>query len=363
MKNQITSRDYELLSAYLDNQLAAHERTRLETRLKLEPVLQREMNELGKTRSLLRSLPRIRAPRNYFVSAEAVVTAHATRPLFHLAPAYGIASAIATILLVLVIFGDKLLSSTSPVALAPASVAPTVVVEVVKEVELSAAPTSAPVEAAPMMMMEASEPITAPPPSANLKVAESGLVTPTTIYLDAMLPTSTPEALMSIMGEITITATVTCEEYHPAVGSQRFPLSSYCPTPTGSPSNFLQGTPAITLPITTTIETTSTAITATPTITPSPTSTPTPVPTEVYASLQDAAPGAGVEAPMMPAEAEQMMAESYPAPEPSEQAEKPGTPPNLDFIKYLVLAIELSLAAIAIIAGIIAIILRVRAGR
>ena len=37
--------------------------------------------------------------------------------------------------------------------------------------------------------------------------------------------------------------------------------------------------------------------------------------------------------------------------------------PNITFIHYLVLAAEISLAAIAIIAGLLAIILRVRTGR
>jgi len=46
-----------------------------------------------------------------------------------------------------------------------------------------------------------------------------------------------------------------------------------------------------------------------------------------------------------------------------ETAETPGNHPNFDFLQYLILTIELSLAAIAIIAGIIAILLRIRAGR
>ena len=69
MKNQITSRDIERLSAYLDNQLDGKERARLEERLIADRELRRELQELEKTRLLLRELPRLRAPRNFVNSS------------------------------------------------------------------------------------------------------------------------------------------------------------------------------------------------------------------------------------------------------------------------------------------------------
>ena len=81
MKNQMTSRDYELISAYLDNQLGNQERERLEARLKIDPVLQKELNELSQTRSLLHNMPKIRAPRNYYINAQSVSKTAESRPL------------------------------------------------------------------------------------------------------------------------------------------------------------------------------------------------------------------------------------------------------------------------------------------
>ena len=65
----------------------------------------------------------------------------------------GIVSAFATILLVLVIFGDTFLTSTTPVALAPAAPAESVAVQ--QEVQRSEASTSSPTEAQPLVMMQA----------------------------------------------------------------------------------------------------------------------------------------------------------------------------------------------------------------
>jgi anti-sigma factor RsiW len=93
MKNQITSRDYELISAYLDNQLGSQERVRLEARMKANPELQNEMHEISKTRLLIRSLPKIRAPRNYYINAQTGVKPARARQSLQLAPTFGIISA------------------------------------------------------------------------------------------------------------------------------------------------------------------------------------------------------------------------------------------------------------------------------
>lgn len=61
----VSDRDYELLSAYLDGGLAAVERQALERRLAAEPQLRDELAALRETVSLLHQLPPLKAPRNF----------------------------------------------------------------------------------------------------------------------------------------------------------------------------------------------------------------------------------------------------------------------------------------------------------
>ncbi|MBZ0277275.1 MAG: hypothetical protein K8I60_14095 [Anaerolineae bacterium] len=61
----VSDRDYELLSAYLDGGLAVAERQALERRLAAEPQLRDELAALRETVSLLHQLPPLKAPRNF----------------------------------------------------------------------------------------------------------------------------------------------------------------------------------------------------------------------------------------------------------------------------------------------------------
>lgn len=65
MRANLTTRDYEMLSAYIDGQLAPGEQRKLEERLHARPELQVALEELRRTRMLLRQAPRRRAPRNF----------------------------------------------------------------------------------------------------------------------------------------------------------------------------------------------------------------------------------------------------------------------------------------------------------
>src|SRR5512139_2036512 len=65
MRAQISNRDYEQISAYIDGQLAPGDQRKLEERLRARPELQEVLNELRQTRALLRMAPRRRAPRNF----------------------------------------------------------------------------------------------------------------------------------------------------------------------------------------------------------------------------------------------------------------------------------------------------------
>lgn len=102
MRAQITSHDYEQLSAYIDGQLTDSDRRRLEERLHAQPDLQQALDELTRTRALLRTAPRRRAPRN-FTLTPAMVGSTPTRRFnnfLNLVPALSFASALAAIALV-----------------------------------------------------------------------------------------------------------------------------------------------------------------------------------------------------------------------------------------------------------------------
>jgi len=62
---KLTERDYELLSAYLDDMLDAGERSALEERLRQEPTLQAELEALRNVIALVKQLPTRQAPRNF----------------------------------------------------------------------------------------------------------------------------------------------------------------------------------------------------------------------------------------------------------------------------------------------------------
>lgn len=361
MKNQITSRDYELISAYLDNQLNEKDRALFETRLKMDPELRNELHEISKTRLLVQSLPKLRAPRNYYVNATPVQI----RPSLRLAPIFGIVSAIASVLLALVIFGSTFLKSSSQVAMAPALPAANDTTVVQQEVQRSAVTPLPPTEAAPVVLMGAPLSASPTPNIGALKVGQTENATPTTIYLFAYPPASTTENSITLNEEQNEISRIQCEEYY---GSGEYPTltSQYdCPTPT--PSNTISSyldilsSPSPT-PTTTPTPAITPTTTPTPTSSPTPTASPTPTPPVVPPSIQNIVPtgeaisSTGITSP------NQVVGAGNPTPPEQEKTVTPSTSPNLSFLNYLLLTVEISLAAIAIIAGIAAIIIRVRAG-
>jgi hypothetical protein len=106
MKGQISTRDYELLSASLDGQLSPREAARLQARLHSSPELRLALEDLQKTRMLLRSLPAPRRRRSFVLSPQMVAARPARFP--RLFPAFSLASALSSLLLVLVLLGDFL---------------------------------------------------------------------------------------------------------------------------------------------------------------------------------------------------------------------------------------------------------------
>jgi len=112
--------DWEILSAYLDGQLSSREMDKVRQRLEAQPDLQRALDELQRTRAVLRAAPRRRAPRNFTLSPAMVPQ---RRRWLSLTPVFSFASALAVVLLV-VSFAFTLLPglnpTSQPLAAAPA---------------------------------------------------------------------------------------------------------------------------------------------------------------------------------------------------------------------------------------------------
>lgn len=125
MNAQITPRDLELLSAYLDGQLNEKERARVDARLQKDEAYRKELETLDHTRTLLRSLSPRRAPRNFTLSAQTAEQLKPSRSLIHWVPALRVTAALASFLLIVTFAGELLFGrpvSTMPAAMeAPAA--------------------------------------------------------------------------------------------------------------------------------------------------------------------------------------------------------------------------------------------------
>jgi anti-sigma factor RsiW len=101
MNPRLNPRDFEALSAYVDGALDARQHAALEARLKAEPALTQALRQLQSTRALLRRAPQRKAPRNFTLTRQ--MAGEHQRGF-----SYGFASAVATLLLVVVTAGDLL---------------------------------------------------------------------------------------------------------------------------------------------------------------------------------------------------------------------------------------------------------------
>jgi hypothetical protein len=105
MREQLSSKDWQRLSAYLDDQLTTRERNQVEQALRARPDYRQALMELRQNREMLRSLPRRRAPRNFTLTPEMVEQAR--RPAFlPFIPVLRFSSAIAALLLVVMLVID-----------------------------------------------------------------------------------------------------------------------------------------------------------------------------------------------------------------------------------------------------------------
>ena len=70
MKANLTAREFEQFSAYLDGQLTPGEAAKIEELLRANSEWRLAIEELAATRSLLRSAPRYRIPRSFTLTPE-----------------------------------------------------------------------------------------------------------------------------------------------------------------------------------------------------------------------------------------------------------------------------------------------------
>ena len=91
----MNQRDLDLLSAYLDGELSRSDSTRLESRLRSDRELVSVLDDLRATRTLLRKLPKRRAPRNFTLTRKMVGL---NPPLPRSYPVFRFATVLATLL-------------------------------------------------------------------------------------------------------------------------------------------------------------------------------------------------------------------------------------------------------------------------
>ena len=104
MKKNLSPRDWELLSSYIDGQLSNGKRVQLEARLNVNADLRAALDDLTRTRAMLRSLPRVKAPRSFKITPELVGQREPRR----IYPFFQLASALSSVMLVLVLLTDFL---------------------------------------------------------------------------------------------------------------------------------------------------------------------------------------------------------------------------------------------------------------
>jgi hypothetical protein len=114
MTTRISPKEWETLSAYLDGQLSANDRVRLERLLTERPEMYVALIDLRRTRDFLRRQPSLRAPRNFTLSPQLAGIRIKERRSSFAFPVLSTVSALASILLVLVFVGDMLITGAGP---------------------------------------------------------------------------------------------------------------------------------------------------------------------------------------------------------------------------------------------------------
>ena len=125
-QGRIDLHDWEAISAYLDGALNSKQRAQLESRLEKDTEMRAALREMRHTRTVLRSQPRLRAPRNFTLTPQmAGVQAGRRSQYDHVRdrtafPVLRLASVLATIFFVVVAVGDLVGRSAKPALVAQA---------------------------------------------------------------------------------------------------------------------------------------------------------------------------------------------------------------------------------------------------
>jgi hypothetical protein len=114
MTNKIPNRELEAISAYLDNELPANTRQRFEMDLEHNPDLRTALEEIRRTRAVLRSAPKLRAPRNFMLTPEMAGLRSKQRSSMNPYGMLRLASSLAVIFLVIAVVGEFFASTRQP---------------------------------------------------------------------------------------------------------------------------------------------------------------------------------------------------------------------------------------------------------
>jgi len=112
MSDDISPKEWEAMSAYLDGQSGRKERERLERSLEQNPALSEALEGLRQTRLLLRSQPKIRASRNFTLSPEMAGVGGESSSSGLTVPVLRMVSILASVLFVVIFAGDLLASGS-----------------------------------------------------------------------------------------------------------------------------------------------------------------------------------------------------------------------------------------------------------
>lgn len=212
----ISEQDFERLSAYVDDALAAAEKSALEARLQREPELKAALRDLRLQARALRALPPLRPPRNFTLSARQAQTLRPARTsaFASLFPALRLATAVSAFAFVAVLAANFATASQGSLAVAPAA-APAVEATRVAEAEQ---PFSAAAATAEVGALTAPTEKQAPTP-AGTQIAEaipSARIITDTVTADAV----TPAAESGLAQIVTETPAPTQQLFLPNVASE-----------------------------------------------------------------------------------------------------------------------------------------------
>lgn len=143
MKSRISPKDWILLSSYLDDELDARDKARVEARLKAMPAFQDALECLRCTKELLSRMPALGAPRNFTLPAYMAKTEPSSA--LRLVPALRWSSAVAALIAVFFMVSTLLggLPFRMQMAAAPADMAAKETVSLMAESEPAAAEEAA----------------------------------------------------------------------------------------------------------------------------------------------------------------------------------------------------------------------------